>query len=137
MQNAFEKIFNSLTENLQEHLNLQQNQNEIASSEIKGSGSVPFSGQLDGNGNFSYSCSKYGAGVTVSFSAIITDPDAIYSVHIKSSDGGDYNFTNIHINQPMSGKLGTSFWHNTTLSVTVHSDTLKNVAVHGSLNYSY
>ena len=137
MKSALDKIFDSVVQNISEHVESHNKGETVASNALKGAGSLPFSGHLDGNGNFNFSCSKYGTGVTISFSAAIAEPAGTYTLHISSSDGGDYHFSNVHANQPIEGKLRTSFWHSSKISISIHSDTVKDTNVIGKVNYSY
>lgn len=131
-----ESILDSAIKELETNIAAAKNNEMVDSSPLKGSGTMPFSGELDSNGNYSYTTTKYGAGITVSFTAWITDPNGTYHVVLTSSDGGGGTY-DVVANQKISGKLSTSFWHNTKISVSIHSDTLRNVPFHGELNYSY
>ena len=91
MKETFDLLFKSLQNDLKQNLKADENNTIIDSSvpsSLKGSGSISFSFHLDGNGEYNYSIEKYGAGKTVHITAIITNPDAIYDITVKSSDGG-------------------------------------------------
>jgi hypothetical protein len=98
-----------------------------------------FSGDLDGNGRYEYSTKVYGAGLSGSFTVTITSPaDGVFdSIEIKSSDGPDNKYTNVHTGDTISGELHSSLLHKTTLSLSVYSSTLKNTTVSGSVTYTY
>ncbi|MEN6567062.1 MAG: hypothetical protein ABFC57_12255 [Veillonellales bacterium] len=135
MEKAFNKIFDSTLDLLQANINAARSGEAVQPAD--GIGSVPFSGQLDGNGNYSYSCSKYGGGITVNFTAAISAPPGSYDIHISSTDGGAYDFNNVQVNQAISGQLHTSFLHSSNINVSVRSNTVRNTTVNGTLNYSY
>lgn len=94
-----------------------------------------FNFNIDGNGNYSYNISQYGGGITVSCDAWVENPDASYSVKVKSSDGGGGSWDNIRPGQHLSFKLKTSFFHNTKISVEGHAS-VSNQTGSGKLEYS-
>lgn len=137
MQKAFEEVFNGLISDLnttiQSHVS-----NELADStaltSIGRSGTKEFTFHLDGQ--CSQQFSAYGAGRTLNYTLTILNPDAIYNITIHCSDGGGGEYTNVSINQPMSGVLKTSFWHSTTLTLTVEAN-VTTIDVTARLEYNY
>lgn len=138
MEKSFEKIFDSLIADLSENIESYKKGTLTDKQKVGTSDTIPFSGQLDGNGNYNYSTSKYGAGKTVNFTATILSPNGIFNtIEIKSSDGPDNKYTNVNTGESISGLLHTSLWHSSEISISIHSDTLKSVTVSGTLTYSY
>jgi hypothetical protein len=109
-----------------------------AENKLSGSGSIPFVGWLDENGNYNQSESKWCAGITINYTAIIESPEGIFNtIEIRSSAGSDNKYSNVKTGQNIQGQLKTKFFDKTTISVSVHSDTLKDVEVTGKLSFSY
>jgi hypothetical protein len=137
---AFHEIFESVTSDAQANLEAAQANSLQRATELgalRGGGTIGLDIQLDANGNYSTSYSKYGAGVTVSISAWLTDPDDLYDISVQSSDGGGGKWFGVNAGQHLDGKISTSFWHTTTISVSVHAHTARNTVCHGMLQYSY
>ena len=89
----------------------------------EGKNSVIFTFIFDSYGDYSYTTSKHGFGKSVNICGKVKDPeDGIYSVNIKSSDGGGGQWDDIRANQEVSCVINTSFWHETTITVYIHSD---------------
>jgi hypothetical protein len=78
---------------------------------------------FDSNGNYVYTASEYGFGKKVNIRGKITIPeDGTYSVSIVSSDGGGGSWQGIKANQEISCIINTSFFHKTTITVTINSN---------------
>jgi hypothetical protein len=89
----------------------------------EGKNSVTFNFIFNSYGDYSYTTSKYGFGKSVNICGkIIVPEDGIYSVNIKSSDGGGGQWDEIKANQEVSCVINTSFWHETTITVNIHSN---------------
>ena len=85
--------------------------------------SITFDFIFDNYGDYSYTTSKNGFGKSVNVCGkIITPEDGIYSVNIKSSDGGGGQWDDVKANQEVSCVINTSFWHETTITVYIHSN---------------
>lgn len=105
--------------------------------EMRGKGNLDFTFKTDGNGNFHHEIEQYGAGVTVNIKGKILDPEATYNIRIKSSDGGECNFTDIKAGQMVNcNNIKTSFWHKTKITVDLHS-TIPNSTGKATIEYSY
>lgn len=138
MAEPFDELFQSIHDHVRRSLEGTGDQAtaegaEVAAPEISGTINVPF--HLDGNGNYHYEISKWTAGVTVNFTAWITDPEAIYDVTITSNHGGGGTFNNIPTGQHVSGSLKTSFWHSTTITVDLHAS-VTNQSGNATIEYS-
>lgn len=139
MQKAFEKIFAALLSDLShniEYFKQSDLEDTAAGPRSSSSGSQEITFRLDDNGYYMQKFTKYGAGVTVRFKITILAPKANYSVIVESSDGGKAVFKNMTINHSRSGVIKTSFWHATTIVITIES-TIKNTEVIARLDYSY
>ena len=91
---------------------------------------------FDHNGDYSYTGSQHGFGKIVNLYGRITAPeDGNYFVKINSSDGGGGQWDNIKANQEVSCVINTSFWHETTITVHIHSDK-PNANGHAVIEYS-
>jgi hypothetical protein len=89
----------------------------------EGKNSITFTFIFDSYGDYSYTTSKHGFGKSVNICGKIKDPeDGIYSVNIKSSDGGGGQWGEVKSNQEVSCVINTSFWHETTITVNIHSN---------------
>lgn len=137
MTNAIPEIFEESKNKLRKNLAADE-QDAVATAsanktESKGQKTIAFT--LDKNGNYHYEVEQYGAGVTVHFTAWITDPDARYDIKLKSSDGGGGHWEGIGINQKCSGEIKTSFWRKTKITINLHA-TVKNKTGHVALDYS-
>ena len=138
MKKAIDSIFESVHKDLKRNLETAA-MNKLASSagpSLQGSGSIPISFHLDQNGEYHYSISKYGAGVTLHISASINNPDAEYNITVSSSDGGGGQWSNVRINQQLSCDLHTNFWHASNISVTIKAN-VSNVDGNAQINYNY
>ena len=139
MEQSFDSVFKSIHGDLKKNLEAAE-KNTLADSSIpsslKGSGSIPFSFHLDGTGKYNYSVEQYGAGKTVHIIAIITDPDAVYSITVQSSDGGGGSWSGVKPGQELNCNINTSFWHKTKISVSIQAN-VTNMDGHGKINYSY
>lgn len=70
------------------------------------------------------------------FCGKITNPeDGIYSVNIKSSDGGGGRWNDVKANQEVTCVINTSLWHKTTITVYIYSNK-PNSNGHAVINYS-
>ncbi|MCE5285847.1 MAG: hypothetical protein LLG02_08375 [Pelosinus sp.] len=139
MQQAIDKIFASVLSDLKQNIEYFK-QNELKETavnpRISSSGSQDVTFHLDESGYCFQKYTKYGASVIVHFKVTILAPKASYTLIIESSDGGGGVYKNMRINQPKAGIIKTSFWHATTIAITMQSD-LKNADVTAKLNYSY
>ena len=89
----------------------------------EGKNSVTFNFIFNSYGDYSYTTSKYGFGKSVNICGkIIVPEDGIYSVNIKSSDGGGGQWGEVKANQEVSCIINTNFWHETTVTVSIHSN---------------
>lgn len=138
MQKAIDQIFVSLMEDLKYNIDyFKQSELENAAVNPRSSaGSQDITFHLDNSGYYYQKFTKYGAGVAVRFKVTILSPAATYNISIKSSDGGGGTFKNVGINQSRAGTIRTSFWHVTTIVITIQS-TIKNIDVIAKLDYSY
>lgn len=133
-------LFESIQVDLKENLAKVEN-NELAPAVnahvLKGSGSIPFDFKLDQNGNYHFKTSKYGAGVTVHASAVIESPQGVYSVTVKSSDGGGGHWDNVSNGQVINCSIKTSFWHSTTIEVYLSCPQAAGQSGKAIINYNY
>ncbi len=123
MKTIFEKIFKELNEshekNLIEESLVTMSKNNIDNNK----NSLVFDFIFDHNGDYSYTGSEHGFGKSVNLCGKITMPEeGIYSVKIKSSDGGGGQWDSIKANQEVSCVINTSFWHETTITIYIHSN---------------
>lgn len=130
MEENFELIFSEINQDVKRMLS------SGACGEKDGSGSIPFKMHLDGNGNGSYEIKQHGWGVTISASAIISAPNGVFDLEVKSSDGGGGKWANIRTGESLSCKIKTSFWHDTKIQVFVHSS-VPNCIFEARLDYKY
>lgn len=139
MQKVIDEIFASILSDLHqniEYFKQSELKNIATNPRISSSGSQNITLHLDENGYCFQKYTKYGAGVTVRFKITILAPTASYNIIIESSDGGGGVYKNMRINQPKAGKIKTSFWHATTIALTMQSD-IKNADIIAKLDYSY
>ena len=139
MTELFTTLFEDIQQDVKKNIDASKSQTLPDSSkpvDLQGSGTIKVPFHLDGNGNYHYEIEKYGAGVTVHFTAWITKPDAVYSITIKSSDGGGGHWDGVHINQKLKCEIKTSFWHNTKITVDIHAN-VTNVDGEAIIEYSY
>ena len=136
MERVFEKIFQDLNGTVRKNVNTES---LVAMSkhnvdEIKDS--IDFDFIFDNNGEYSYTTSQYGFGKRVNIRGRITVPgDGIYSVNIKSSDGGGGKWDGVKANQEVACVISTSIWHETTIIVYIHSNK-PNCNGHAVIEYS-
>lgn len=98
--------------------------------------SIVFDFIFDSNGDYTYRGSEHGFGKSVNLHGKITAPDdGIYSVNIKSSDGGGGKWDDVKANEELSCVIETSFWHETTITVHIHSNKPK-CDGHAIIDYS-
>lgn len=136
MEKVFDKIFQDLNRSVKKDVDtsilVAMSKDNV--DEIKDS--VGFDFVFDSNGDYNYITSQYGFGKSVNLRGKITVPgDGSYSVNIKSSDGGGGQWTGIKANQEVSCVINTSFWHETTVTVYIHSDK-PNCNGHAVIDYS-
>lgn len=139
MKAALDKIFDALSDDAQK--NLQENKtgtllDSATPKELQAGGRIPFDFSLNARGNYTFETEKYGAGVTVSADAVVTGPDATYSITVKSSDGGGGHWDGVHINQELKMQIKTSFWHKTKITVDLHAS-IQNQPGKGVISYTY
>lgn len=98
--------------------------------------SLVFDFIFDDNGDYTYTGSERGFGKRVNLCGkIIVPEDGIYSVKMTSSDGGGGQWDYIKANQEVSCVINTSFWHETTITVYIHSNK-PNSNGHAVIEYS-
>jgi hypothetical protein len=139
MEKVFERLFESVRGDIKKNLEADERQDLADSSQpvnLKGTGSIPFNFHLDGSGNFHFEAEQYGGGVTVHATAWVNAPDAVYTVTVKSSDGGGGYWENVTPKQKLSCDLHTSFWHKTKITVDLHANAA-NKDGDGTIEYSY
>ena len=136
MKIIFEKIFTDLSKT--NEINLEK-ESLVTMSKENASGtkdSIGFDFVFDNNGDYSYKGSEHGFGKSVNIRGKITVPgDGIYSVNIVSSDGGGGQWDGIKGNEEVSCVINTSFWHETTITVYIHSNK-PNCNGHAIIDYS-
>ena len=136
MKRVFEKIFQKLNKTDARTFN-----EEILVAMSKGNtsgtkDSIGFDFIFDDNGDYIYTTSEHGFGKSVNLSGKIIFPeDGIYSVNIKCSDGGGGKWDDVKANQEVSCVINTSFWHQTTITVFIHSNK-RNSKGHAIIEYS-
>ena len=139
MDNAFEEIFAGIQSDLKKNLEADERGELADGSEPKsigGGGTVHVTFHLDSSGNYSWHTTKYGAGKTVSITAWIESPDAVYDVHVHSSDGGGGTWKGVKVNQQLHCKIKTSFWHKTKISLDLHANVTDKDGK-GTIEYKY
>lgn len=139
MKTAINSLFSSIQNDLQRNLEADRNNTLTDSSiptSLKGSGSIPFNFHLNEKGEYNYAIDKYGAGKTVHIVASISEPDAIYDITVKSSDGGGGHWTNVKVGQKLECNINTSFWHSTKITVYIKAS-VTNKDGKGKIDYSY
>lgn len=123
MKRIFEKIFEDLNETNENDLNTaslvamsKKNIEEVTDS-------TGFDFVFDNNGMYKYITRQHGFGKSVNLHGkIIVPGDGVYSVNIRSSDGGGGKWDSIRANQEVSCVIKTSFWHETTITVYIYSN---------------
>jgi hypothetical protein len=139
LKQALEQMLESVRKSLKENLDASEKDTLPDSTkpiDLQGSKPVEFDFYVDGSGNYHAESSGYGAGKTVDCIAWITDPGATYTITIKSSTGGGGHWENVTVNQKISFKIETSFWHKTKVTVDGHC-TAAGQKGNGMLQYSY
>jgi len=122
MKTIFEKIFRDLNKPYEQNL-IEESLVTMSKNNNDNGNSLVFNFIFDNNGNYSYSGSERGFGKSINLCGkIIAPQDGIYSVKMKSSDGGGGQWDNIKANQEVSCVINTSFWHETTISINIHSN---------------
>ena len=136
MKKVFKNIFYDLNQNIKNDLNTQS---LVAMSKEKTGetkDSIGFDFVFDDNGDYTYKTSEYGFGKSVNLRGKITVPeDEVYSVDIKSSAGGGGKWDGIKTDQEVSCVIKTSFLHETTVTVYIHSNK-PNCNGHAVIDYS-
>ena len=136
MKIVFEKIFRDLNKTDERNLNAESLVAMSKENDLGTNDSIGFDFVFDNNGDYSYTSSERGFGKSVNLRGKITVPgDGIYSVNIKSSDGGGGQWDGIKANQEVSCIINTSFWHETTVTVYIHSNK-HNCSGHAVIDYS-
>lgn len=136
MKIIFEKIFQDLNEKAERNINTESlvTMSKENSGQIKDS--IVFDFIFDNNGDYIYTASEHGFGKSVNLRGkIIVPVDGIYSVNIRSSDGGGGQWDDVKANQEVSCVINTSFWHETTITVYIHSNK-PNSKGHAVIDYS-
>ncbi|OOM77264.1 hypothetical protein CLPUN_23810 [Clostridium puniceum] len=136
MKIVFEKIFRELNEECEQNL-IEKGLVTMSKNNIDNNrNSLVFDFIFDDNGDYSYTGSEHGFGKSVNISGkIIVPEDGIYSVKIKSSDGGGGQWDSIKANEEVSCIINTSFWHQTTIKIYIHSNK-PNSKGHAVIEYS-
>lgn len=135
MKTIFEKIFRDLNKPYEQNL-IEESLVTMSKNNSNNGDSLVFDFIFDNNGDYSYSGSERGFGKSINLCGkIIVPEDGIYSVKMKSSDGGGGQWDNIKANQEVSCVIGTSFWHETTISIHIHSNK-PNSNGHAVIEYS-
>ncbi|MCE5219879.1 MAG: hypothetical protein LLF98_01095 [Clostridium sp.] len=123
MERVFEKIFQDLNGAVKKNVNTKSLVAMSKDNVTKIKDSMDFDFVFDKNGEYRYTASQYGFGKSVNIRGKITVPeDGIYSVNIRSSDGGGGQWDGVKTNQEVSCVINTSFWHETTITVYIHSN---------------
>ena len=105
-------------------------------SALEGKNSVTFNFIFDSYGDYSYTTSKYGFGKNVNVGGVITVPeDGVYSVNVKSSDGGGGQWEKVKANEKVSCVINTNLWHETTITINIHSN-MPNLSGKAIIDYS-
>lgn len=136
MKIVFEKIFKDLNKTYEnENLN-HESMVAMSSNSRDSKNSFVFDFIFDEKGDYSYTGSQHGFGKIVNLCGRITAPeDGNYFVKINSSDGGGGQWDDIKANQEVSCVINTSFWHETTITVYIHSNK-PNTNGHAVIDYS-
>jgi hypothetical protein len=136
MERVFEKIFKDLSGTVRKNTNTESLVAMSIDNVNETKDSIGFDFIFDNNGEYKYTTSQYGFGKSVNLRGKITVPgDGIYSVNIRSSDGGGGQWDDIKANQEVSCVISTSFWHETTITVYIHSNK-PNCNGHAVIDYS-
>lgn len=135
MDKAFDEIFAGIEDVVRANLEDDGNREAVA-ERLGGSGSIKVDFTLDANGNYKKTVKKKGYGVTIDFTFVIDDPDAAYDVAVSSSDGGGGSWKNVKVGDKCSGKIKTSLWHATKITIDLHAS-VTSTSGHARLNYSY
>jgi hypothetical protein len=123
MRIVFDKIFKDLNNTFENGDLTHESIVAMSSNGTDNKNSFVFDFIFDNNGDYIFTGSQHGFGKTVNLCGRITSPeDGNYSVKINSSDGGGGQWDNIKTNQEVSCVISTSFWHETTINVYIHSD---------------
>ena len=137
MEENLDIIFSQLQKHVENQLAGNDEFPQATTQSSNGGGTIPFEIDLDRNGNAHYQISKKGWGVTISATATIQEPGgAVFSINVRSSDGGGGDWSNIPTGGSVSCKLKTSFWHSTTITIDIHSSK-PNCRLKAELRYSY
>lgn len=92
---------------------------------------------LNNSGNYYYTITKYCAGITLSIDLSILNPNDIYTIRIRSSDGGNHIFENVKSEEVLHCKLKTSFWYSTKFTVEIHALNSRNIESQALVRYTY
>ena len=103
---------------------------------LQASGEITVDFHTDGNGNYHESVEQYAGGIKIHCIGFITDPEAVYSLTIKSSGGGGGHWENVHLNEKLVFDLKTDFWHSTKISIDGHSSK-PNTNGHAKISYHF
>ena len=138
-QEAFDHIFQTVIEEAKKNLAAAE-AGTIAIADdapsLKISGDIEVYEMLDENGNLHQEFSKYAPGVSVDITVVICSPSDTYSATLWSSGGGGGQWENVHINQPYSTRISTSFWSSTKLKIDVNASSARNVELQARVHYS-
>ncbi|WP_160689381.1 hypothetical protein [Clostridium sp. C2-6-12] len=123
MKIVFEKIFKDLNNTFESGNLTNESIVAMSSNGRDNKNSFVFDFIFDNNGDYSFTGSKHGFGKIVNlFGRITTPEDGNFCVKIVSSDGGGGQWENVKTNQEVSCTINTSFWHETTITVSIHSN---------------
>ena len=134
----FSRIESQLRTNLAEsELGILKDHGDGDEGDLRGTGTIPFTIKIDQNGNGEYNISKYGAGVTLKFDAIIDEPKgAKFNISLKCSKGGGGAWHDIATGSKFSGVIKTSFWGSSNIKISINS-TVPNCTLKAKLSYRY
>lgn len=126
MKIIFENIIQDLNNTDERNFNSKSLVSMSKENSSDSKNSIIFDFIFDNNGDYSYTTNKHGFGKNVNVRGRITTPeDGIYSVNIKSSDGGGGQWDGVKANQEVLCVINTSLWHETTITINIHSNKTK------------
>jgi len=136
MKRVFENIYKNLSQTAERNMNTENLVIMSKENFEKNKNSIVFDFVFDNNGDYIHTVREHGFGKSVNLRGKITVPeDGTYSVNIRSSDGGGGKWNSIKANQEVSCVINTSFWHETTITVCIHSNK-PNCNGHAVIDYS-
>lgn len=139
MGNIFELMFDSLSKDVEAFAKTsgKESVDEALLSEMaEGQGSIDESFHLDDSGSCHCEVRKKGYGKTLHCTAFIKMPPALYTIEIKSSDGGGGYWENVKDVQSLSFDIKTSLMHSTSVVLDIHSN-VNDVDGVAHIDYTY